>query len=174
MNIIVAVDKNWAIGYKNKLLNSIPEDMKFFRETTTGKVVVMGRKTLESFPGGRPLKKRVNIVITSQRDYQVPDAVVVHSVEGALAYMKAQNYPSEDIYVIGGESIYRQMLPYCDICHVTSMNYTYEADTYFPNLDADENFYIAAESEEKTYFDLEYYFRMYARKGTDTTDAKDI
>lgn len=172
MNIIVAVDKNWAIGYKNQLLNSIPEDMKFFRETTTGKVVVMGRKTLESFPGGRPLKKRVNVVITSQMDYQVPDAVIVHSVEEALDYLKSQGYPSEDIYVIGGESIYRQMLPYCDICHVTSMNYAYQADTYFPNLDEDEDFYVAVESEEKTYFDLEYYFKMYARKGADISSAK--
>ena len=88
MNIIVAVDKNWAIGYQNKLLNSIPEDMKFFRETTTGKVVVMGRKTLESFPNGRPLKNRVNIVITNQKDYQVPGAIVLHSVEEALDYVK--------------------------------------------------------------------------------------
>ena len=97
MNIIVAVDKNWAIGYQNKLLNSIPEDMKFFRETTTGKVVVMGRKTLESFPNGRPLKNRTNVVITGQTDYEVPDAVVVHSVEEALEYLKKFN--SEDIYV---------------------------------------------------------------------------
>ena len=88
MNIIVAVDKNWAIGFENKLLNSIPEDMKFFRETTTGKVVVMGRKTLESFPNKRPLKNRTNIVITRQKDYQVDGAVVLHSVEEALDYLK--------------------------------------------------------------------------------------
>ena len=81
MNIIVAVDKNWAIGKDNKLLVSIPSDMKFFRETTTGKVVVMGRKTLESFPGGQPLKKRTNIVLTSDRNYKVKDAIVVHTVE---------------------------------------------------------------------------------------------
>ena len=84
MNIIVAVDKNWAIGFENKLLNSIPEDMKFFRETTTGKVVIMGRKTLESFPNGLPLKKRVNIVITRDKNFFVKDAVIVHSVEDAL------------------------------------------------------------------------------------------
>ncbi|MEE0751985.1 dihydrofolate reductase [Frisingicoccus sp.] len=162
MNIIVAVDKNWAIGYQNKLLNSIPEDMKFFRETTTGKVVVMGRKTLESFPNGRPLKNRTNVVITGQTDYEVPDAVVVHSVEEALEYLKKFN--SEDIYVIGGESIYRQMLPYCDVAHVTVMDYAYQADTWFPNLDAMEEFVVAADSEEKTYFDLEYCFKMYVRK----------
>lgn len=162
MNIIVAVDKNWAIGYQNKLLNSIPEDMKFFRETTTGKVVVMGRKTLESFPNGRPLKNRTNVVITRQKGYEVPGAVVVHSVEEAMDYLK--DFKSEDIYVIGGASIYEQMLPYCDVAHVTVMDYAYQADTWFPNLDAMEDFVVAADSEEKTYFDLEYCFKMYVRK----------
>lgn len=162
MNIIVAVDKNWAIGFENKLLNSIPEDMKFFRETTTGKVVVMGRKTLESFPNKRPLKNRTNIVITRQKDYQVDGAVVLHSVEEALDYLK--QFKSEDIYVIGGASIYEQMLPYCDVAHVTVMDYAYQADTWFPNLDKMEEFVVAADSEEKTYFDLEYCFKMYVRK----------
>lgn len=162
MNIIVAVDNRWAIGNKGKLLNSIPEDMKFFRETTTGKVVMMGRKTLESFPNGLPLKKRVNIVISRDEHYKVKDAVVVHSVEEAL--QAAGAYKSEDIYVIGGESIYRQLLPYCNVAHVTKMDYNYEADTWFPNLDEDEDWVIAAESEEKTYFDLEYQFLMYVRK----------
>ena len=162
MNIIVAVDKNWAIGYQNKLLNSIPEDMKFFRETTTGKVVVMGRKTLESFPNGRPLKNRTNVVITRQKGYEVPGAVVVHSVDEAMDYLK--NFKSEDIYVIGGASIYEQMLPYCDVAHVTVMDYAYQAHTWFPDLDAMEDFVVAADSEEKTYFDLEYCFKMYVRK----------
>ena len=162
MNIIVAVDKNWAIGYQNKLLNSIPEDMKFFRETTTGNVVVMGRKTLESFPNGRPLKNRTNVVLTRQKDYEVPGAVVVHSVEEALEYLK--DFRSENIYVIGGASIYEQMLPYCDVAHVTVMDYAYQADTWFPNLDEMDDFVIAADSEEKTYFDLEYCFKMYVRK----------
>ena len=162
MNIIVAVDKNWAIGYQNKLLNSIPEDMKFFRETTTGNVVVMGRKTLERFPNGRPLKNRTNVVITRQKDYEVPGAVVVHSVEEALEYLK--DFRSENIYVIGGASIYEQMLPYCDVAHVTVMDYAYQADTWFPNLDEMDDFVIAADSEEKTYFDLEYCFKMYVRK----------
>ena len=162
MNIIVAVDKNWAIGYQNKLLNSIPEDMKFFRETTTGNVVVMGRKTLESFPNGRPLKNRTNVVITRQKDYEVPGAVVVHSVEEALEYLK--DFKSEIIYVIGGASIYEQMLPYCDVDHVTVMDNAYHADTWFPNLDEMDDFVVAADSEEKTYFDLEYCFKMYVRR----------
>ena len=88
MNLIVAVDKNWAIGKGNKLLVSIPQDMKFFRETTMGKVVVMGRKTLESFPGGQPLKKRVNIVLTKDKNYDVKDAIVVHTIDDLLATLQ--------------------------------------------------------------------------------------
>ena len=161
MNLIVAVDKNWAIGKDNKLLVSIPQDMKFFRETTMGKVVVMGRKTLESFPGGQPLKKRTNIVITRDKNYSVKDAIVVHSVEEALEELK--KYNSEDVYVIGGDSIYRQMLPYCHVAHVTKINHAYEADTYFPNLDEKEEWLVTGVSDEQTYFDLEYEFVRYER-----------
>lgn len=161
MNLIVAVDKNWAIGCGNKLLVSIPQDMKFFRETTMGKVVVMGRKTLESFPGGQPLKKRTNIVITRDKNYNVKDAIVVHSVEEALEELK--KYNEEDIYVIGGESIYRQMLPYCKVAHVTKIDHAYEADTYFPNLDEMDEWEITGVSDEQTYFNLEYEFVRYER-----------
>ena len=162
MNLIAAVDKNWAIGKNNKLLVSIPEDMKFFRQTTTGKVVVMGRKTLESFPNGLPLKNRTNIVLTKDRSYQVKDAILVYSMEELLEELK--KYPSEDIYVIGGESIYRQLVDYCDVAHITKINYAYEADSWFPNLDEIEGWEITADSEEQTYFDLEYYFYKYEKK----------
>ena len=159
--MIVAVDKNWAIGNKNKLLVSIPADMKFFRETTVGKVVVMGRKTLESFPGGQPLKKRTNIVLTKDPNYQVKDALVFHDVENLLEELK--KYPDEEIYVIGGESIYRQMLPYCTDAYVTRIDHAYEADTFFPNLDEDKEWVLEGESDEQTYFDLEYVFTKYKR-----------
>ena len=162
MNLIVAADKNWAIGYQNKLLVSIQADMKFFRQTTTGKVVVMGRKTLESFPNGLPLKKRTNIVLTANPACQVPDAVVVHSLEELLEELK--KYDSEDIYAIGGESIYRQLLPYCRLAHVTKIHHAYRADTYFPNLDELPDWEIAGDSEEQTYFDLEYQFLLYHNK----------
>lgn len=162
MNLIAAVDKNWAIGLRNKLLVSIPMDMKFFRETTTGKVVVMGRKTLESFPNGRPLKNRVNIVLTKDENYQVKDAVVLHDI-GELK-KELEKYPSEDIYVIGGESIYRQLLDMCDTAHITKIDYAYEADAYFPNLDEMEEWEITADSEEQTYFDLEFQFLKYEKK----------
>ena len=161
MNLIVAVDKNWAIGNENKLLVSIPQDMKFFRETTMGKVVVMGRKTLESFPGGQPLKKRTNIVLTRDKNYQVKDAVVVNTVDELLQELK--KYDEEEIYVIGGESIYRQMLPYCKVAHVTKINHAYEADTYFPNLDEKDEWVVTGVSDEQTYFDLEYEFVRYER-----------
>ncbi len=162
MNIIVAVDKNWGIGKDNKLLVSIPADMKFFREETTGKIVVMGRKTLESFPNGLPLKRRTNIVLTRDKDYKVKDAIVVHSIEELLEKLK--KYNSEDIYVIGGDSIYKQMLPYCDTAHLTKIDYAYEADSYFPNLDEMPEWKIEQTSEEQTYFDLEYAFVKYVRQ----------
>ena len=161
MNLIVAVDKNWAIGKENKLLVSIPQDMKFFRETTIGKVVVMGRKTLESFPGGQPLKQRTNIVLTRDKNFKAKDAVIVHNVEELLEELK--KYNEEDIYVIGGESIYRQMLPYCKLAHVTKINHAYEADTYFPNLDEKDEWVVTGVSDEQTYFNLEYEFVRYER-----------
>ncbi len=161
MNLIAAVDKNWAIGCKNKLLVSIPADMKFFRETTTGKVVVMGRKTLESFPNGLPLKNRTNIVLTHDHTYKVPGAVVVHDMDELHEELK--KYDSQDIYVIGGETIYRQLLDECDVAHITKIDYAYDADAYFPNLDERPEWKITADSEEQTYFDLEYYFYRYER-----------
>lgn len=161
MNLIVAVDKNWAIGNGNKLLVSIPQDMKFFRETTKGKVVAMGRKTLESFPGGQPLKNRVNIVLTTDKNYKVNGADLVHTIDEMLEELK--KYPSEDIYVIGGESIYRQLLPYCDTAYVTKVDHAYDADTHFPNLDTDSGWKMTKISDEQTYFDLEYVFTIYER-----------
>ena len=125
MNLIAAVDRNWAIGYKNELLVRIPEDQKWFRETTTGKAVIMGRKTLESFPNKSPLKNRLNVVITSDMNYSVPGAVVVHSIDEAVEAVR--DYADDDVYVIGGESIYRQMLPLCSTAHITCLLYTSDA-----------------------------------------------
>ena len=165
MNLIVNVDKNWAIGYKGKLLVSIPEDMKFFRSVTTGKVVVLGRKTLATFPGGLPLKNRTNIILTRNEDFTVKDAVVCHSVKETLEELK--KYPSEDIYIIGGDTIYRQFLPFCDVAHVTRTEHAYDADAWFPNLDEDPEWELTGQSEEKTYFDLEFTFCRYERKKKD-------
>jgi dihydrofolate reductase len=162
MNLIAAVDSNWAIGKNNELLVRIPADQKFFRETTTGKVVVMGRKTLESFPNGIPLKNRTNIVLTSNPNYQVRDAIIVHSLDELHEELK--KYPSDDIFVIGGEKVYKELLDECDTAHITKINFAYDADAYFPNLDEKPEWVITGDSEEQTYFDLEYFFYRYERK----------
>ncbi|MDY6104681.1 MAG: dihydrofolate reductase [Acetatifactor sp.] len=162
MNIIVCADNNWAIGYKNRLLVSIPNDMKHFREETMGKVVVLGRKTLETFPQGQPLQGRTNIVLSKDKKLQIKGAEVVHSLEELLKRLK--DFDDEDIYIIGGDSVYQQLLPYCDVAHVTKLDYEYQADSYFPNLDKDENWEITADSEEQTYFDIPYTFLKYERK----------
>ncbi len=141
MNLIVAVDKNWGIGKNNDLLFSIPKDMKFFRETTTGKTVIMGRNTLESFPNKKPLPKRRNIVITTNTSYEVEGAEIVNSVEAAV------NLADNDAFVIGGSSIYKQMLDYCDTAYITKVDADGGADCFFPNLDKDGNFKLVYESE---------------------------
>lgn len=162
MNMIVAVDQRWAIGCGGRLLVSIPGDMRFFREKTTGHVIVMGRKTLESFPGGRPLKNRKNIVLTRNEDFSADGAVVLHSVDRLLKYLD-DNCRGEEVFCIGGESIYRQLLPYTDLAYVTKIDRSYAADAYFPNLDEDPDFELAAESDEMTYFDMTYHFLTYRR-----------
>ena len=162
MNLIVAVDNHWAIGNRNELLIRIPNDHKHFREETTDKVVVLGRKTLETFPQGLPLKNRTNIILSTKPEYQVKDAIVVHSVDELLEELK--KYADEDIYIIGGDSVYKQLLPYCNVAHVTKIDHTYEADAYFPNLDEDDDWEITAESDELTYFDIPYQFLQYERK----------
>lgn len=161
MNIIVAVDRHWAIGRGGQLLVSIPADQKLFREETLSKVIVMGRKTLMSLPGGQPLYGRTNIVLSKNPDYTVKGATVCHSVEETLEVLL--QYPPEDVFIIGGATIYEQFLPYCDTAHVTYIDYQYQADTYFPNLDIDNEWELDLESEEETCFDLCYTFRRYVR-----------
>ena len=162
MNLIVAVDRNWAIGKDNSLLESIPDDMKFFRETTTGNVVVMGRKTLESFPGGRPLKNRTNIVLTNNRAFEREGAIIVHSMD-QLDDVLAQ-FDSDRIFVIGGASIYRLLLNRCDTAYITKIHNEYEADTWFPNLDEKPEWDLASCSDTREYQDLTYCFCTYKKR----------
>ena len=159
MKCIAAVDSNWAIGFKGKLLVSIPNDQKMFRNETLGKVVVLGRKTLETFPNGLPLKGRTNVILTHDRDYKAGDAIIVHSDEELFTLLKT--YESDDIYIIGGESVYKRYVPYCDTAIITKIDQKYESDAFFPDLDKDENWTMTAESEEFTYFSVEYTFREY-------------
>ena len=162
MKAILSADKNWGIGYQNRLLARIPSDMKFFRETTTGNVVVMGRKTLESFPNGMPLKNRTNIVLTGNPEYDEQDAAIVHSKEELLEELK--KYDTDRVYIIGGESVYRMMLPYCDTVYVTKIDRAFQADTFFPDLDEMDEWVMTEESEEQTCFDLEFTFTKYERQ----------
>lgn len=162
MNLIVAVDKNWAIGYAGDLLAKIPEDQKFFRKKTTGTVIIMGRKTLESMPGGRPLPNRLNIVITHQKDYKKDNTIVVSSIDEALE--AAAGYQEKDIFVIGGESIYRQMLERCTVAYITKIDHAYVADTFFPCLDELEDWKLTAVSDVAVYNDVGYEFCKYERQ----------
>lgn len=162
MNMIVAVDRHWAIGKGGQLLVTIPADQRLFREETLSKVIVMGRKTLESLPAGQPLYGRTNIVLSENPEYSVKGAIVCHSVEETLEELS--KYPSEDIFIIGGETVYEQFLPHCDTAHVTYIDYEYQADSYFPDLDCDDDWEMDIEGEEETYFDLCYVFRRYVRR----------
>lgn len=161
MNLIVAVDNKWGIGYKNKLLISIPDDMKFFKEMTTGKVCIMGKNTLNSLPGGRPLDGRVNIVLTKDKTFKKNGVTVANSVDEALKIVS--EYDTKDVFVIGGESIYNQFMPYIDTAYITYIDYTYQADKYIENLDNNNEWKMIVESEEQTYFDVEYYYRKYVK-----------
>lgn len=166
MNIVAAVDRNWAIGYQDSLLVRIPGDQKLFREMTQGKVVVMGRKTLETLPQRQPLKNRVNVILSRNRKYAVKDAAVVHSVEELMKELG--QYDSRDVYVAGGAGVYAQLLPHCDTAYITKIDYAYQADAYFPKLDGMPGWELEADSEEQTYFDLAYYFLKYRRKSDGT------
>ena len=158
MNMIAAVDSNWAIGNKNKLLISIPADMKMFRQETTGKVVVMGRKTLESLPGGKPLPKRTNIVLTRDENFQKDGCIILHSIEELL-----EKYGQEDLMVMGGAEIYTKLLPYCDTCYITEIDREFEADKHIPNVSADPAFEKVWESEEQVENGISYRFVEYKR-----------
>ncbi len=132
MELIVAVYDDWGIGKDGTQPIALSADRKFFRETTRGAVVLVGRKTLADFPGGRPLPNRVNVVLTRQ-DIALADVVICHSPEEAVAIAET----AERAMVIGGGSIYRQLLPYCDTAYITKVHALPESDTFFPNLDQD-------------------------------------
>ena len=132
MELIVAVYDDWGIGKDGTQPIALSADRKFFRETTKGAMVIVGRKTLADFPGGRPLPNRVNVVM-SRQDMEIPDVIMCHSPEEALEIAKT----AERAMVIGGGTIYKQMLPYCDTAYITKVHTTPESDTYFPNLDND-------------------------------------
>lgn len=140
---IVHADKQWGIGKNNDMMFSLPKDMKFFRTTTLGHTVVMGGNTLRSFPNGKPLKNRVNIVLS--RGQVCDECIFVRDMDALKAEMKARK--DEDIFVIGGGSIYRELLPYCHEALVTKVDADGGAEVFFPNLDENEKFECIYESE---------------------------
>ena len=162
VSIIAAVDRNLGIGFQNKLLFWLPNDLKRFKALTTGNTIIMGRKTFESLKEKSPLYGRKNIVLTTNKSYDAKGAVVCASVEEVLDAVK--DYDDNDIYVIGGGEIYKEFLPYCDVAHITKIDYKYDADTYLENLDKNSEWHITANSEEKTYFDIVYEFVKYEKK----------
>lgn len=133
MNFIVVVDKAYGIGRDNGLLTHLTDDLKYFRRTTLNKVVVMGRKTLESLPGGKPFDKRTNIVITTNKDYHTEYAQVVHNFDELFRVL--EQYPSEDVFICGGATIYNALYPYCEYGYITKIDATFEADTYLEKIE---------------------------------------
>ena len=161
MKMIVCVSENFGIGLNNDLLFSLPPDMKFFRETTSGKVVIMGRGTLDSFPGGKPLKNRVNVVLTRDKDFSRDGAEVFHSKEEIINYVSS--FPSDDIFVIGGGQIYEMFKDVCDEALVTMVYKKVPCDTFFFEIDKDPLWHLAAESEKMEHEGTEFSFRTYKR-----------
>jgi dihydrofolate reductase len=161
MNLIVAVDEKWGIGCNNKLLASVPGDMAYFKEKTMDKVVVMGRKTLESLPGGRGLQRRVNFVLTSRKDFEAERCIIVNS-EKELESRLAEFAP-DDVFVIGGESIYRMFYEKCDKLYVTKLYADLGADAFMVDLDEDDRFEVTWESDLKCENGIYYRFTTYEK-----------
>lgn len=157
MNAIVAVDQNWAIGKGGDQLCYISADLKRFKELTTGHPVILGRKTLSTFPGGRPLKGRRNLVLSRDRKLQIEGAEVYHDMESLLAQAP------EDSFVIGGESVYRSLLDRCDTVYVTKIAHSFPADTWFPDLDADPAWRAAREEDPLEEKGLTFRYVTYER-----------
>ena len=157
---ILNADKNFGIGKKNGLLFSLPLDMKFFRETTKGHTVCMGENTLLSFPHSKPLKNRLNIVLSRDNNYEYENVITVHTFSDFLHEIKIRS-EKEDVYIIGGASIYAQTLPYVDKVLLTKVNADGGAEVFFPNLDNDPNFECIDEGEPLMDGDIEIRFTTY-------------
>lgn len=157
MNLIVAVDQNWAIGKDGDQLVYLKEDLKRFRTLTSGHTVILGRKTLATFPGGRPLKNRRNLILSRNPQFQAEGAEVFSSVEELVKQADG------DAFVIGGASVYEQLLPYCDTAYITKIHAGFPADTYFPNLDQSEEWKVTEESESLEQDGISYHYVTYSR-----------
>lgn len=161
MNIIATVDKNWGIGKGGNSLVSIPNEKKLLREETLGKNIVMGRKTFEKLNGAQALYGRTNIVFSRDESFKAKNVVLVRNLEECLKYFKDNSIKEEDIFIIGGKSMYELFLPYCKYAHITAIDFSYEADEFIENLDKHKDWILKLETEEETYFNLSYNFKLY-------------
>lgn len=162
MNFIVAVDQNYAIGYKNDLLYNLKQDMQYFKQTTLNKIVVMGDNTFYSFPGKKALKNRINIVLTLNQDFNEPDTIAVHDFKELATVL--QDYNPEDVFVIGGASVYTQLIPYCKKGYITKINGSKEADRFLPNLDQMDNWTLIDKSGDLEEDGYTFNFCIYENK----------
>ncbi len=169
MKLVVAVDKEWGIGNKGELLAHIRADLRYFQSLTKGNVVILGSKTLSTFPGGNVLKNRTNIVLSRKTDYAPEGAVMARSIDELFELLK--QYNSDDVFVIGGGVVYSELLPYCDTAFVTKFDKSFEKDAYFPNLDESEDWVLVSEGEPQisnpetdSEEDLVFRFCTYKRK----------
>lgn len=158
MDLIVAVDQNWAIGYRNELLVRVSADLKRFKALTMGHPVLLGRKTLQTFPGGRPLPGRRNFILSADPDCRVEGAEILRSAEEAF-----DTCPG-DTFVIGGGQVYRAMLDGCDTAYVTKLHAAYPADAWFPDLDADPDWALTGEETPLTEGGVTFRYCTYQRR----------
>lgn len=169
---VVAVDNNWGIGYKDNLLAHIPEDMKMFKSLTSGHTVIVGRKTFDTFPK-KPLPNRKNIVVTKDKcgKQSYGDDVVYSTLEEAKLFIKANK--NDNVFIIGGSMIYKELLPFCDTIYLTRIYKSFDnVDTYFPNIDETKEWTLSSLSDVKTYGDLVYLFCKYERVVTTVMEMK--
>ena len=161
MNVILSATDDWGIGFENRLLFRVPEDMKRFRALTLGKVVVMGRNTFLSLPNQRPLDGRVNIVLSRDPAF-APDGVQVARSTRELFTLLGE-YQPDDVFVIGGAAVYRELLPFCRAAYVTRFHATKQADSFFPCLDSDESWRLVERSDVREHDGLRFTFDRYER-----------
>lgn len=162
MNLIVAVDEQWGIGKDGDLLRRISTDMKHFRAITSGNVLVLGRKTLESFPNKKPLPNRDHVVLTNNLEYQAEGITLCHNIDELPRMLEA--FEDKEVFVAGGGSIYEQLLPLCEKAYITKIYDSFPADTYFPNLDELPEWEIVDEGEVLEDNGVKFSFVLYQKK----------
>lgn len=162
MKAIVAVDQNWGIGYQGKLVISLPEDMEYFRNTTSGKMVVLGSATLRTLPNAQPLRNRTNIILTRDTALNIPNAIICRSITQLADILSG--YPTEDIFIIGGQSVYAQLLDCCSHALITKYQTAFKADRFFPNVDQMHNWLLVRQSERKEQKGIAYTLNEYINR----------